>query len=45
MNPADRLPFEPLAPGDIAHAVLETLERPAHVDVTNIVLRPTDQPL
>ena len=34
----------PLADGDIADAVLWCLQRPAHVNVQELVLFPTDQP-
>jgi NADP-dependent 3-hydroxy acid dehydrogenase YdfG len=36
---------EPLNADDVAHAVLYTLEQPPHVDVNEIVVRPTAQEL
>ena len=42
----DKVPVEtPLEPGDIARAVLYVLSQPPHVDVNEIVVRPTAQPL
>jgi NADP-dependent 3-hydroxy acid dehydrogenase YdfG len=48
---AARTPFfenvpldDPLEPGDIARAVLFALSQPAHVDVNEILVRPTAQP-
>jgi NADP-dependent 3-hydroxy acid dehydrogenase YdfG len=34
---------EPLVPADIARAVVFALEQPAHVDITELVVRPTGQ--
>jgi NADP-dependent 3-hydroxy acid dehydrogenase YdfG len=36
---------EPLSPDDIARAVVYALEQPPHVDVNEILVRPTAQPL
>ena len=35
----------PLEPGDVARAVLFALSQPPHVDVSEILVRPTAQPL
>ena len=37
-------PFRPLDPGDVADAVLYVLSTPAHVQVSDIVLRSIEQP-
>jgi NADP-dependent 3-hydroxy acid dehydrogenase YdfG len=34
---------EPLMPGDIARAVVFALEQPAHVGISEILVRPTGQ--
>ncbi|MGK9417188.1 SDR family oxidoreductase [Pseudomonas cedrina] len=36
--------FDPLAPEDVAEAIINTLASPAHVDISEIVLRPLFQP-
>lgn len=42
----ESVPLEaPLAADDVAHAVLYALSQPAHVDVNEILVRPTAQPL
>jgi NADP-dependent 3-hydroxy acid dehydrogenase YdfG len=42
----DAVPLEsPLVPGDIARAVVFALSQPPHVDVNEILVRPTAQPL
>jgi len=41
-----KVPLEaPLEPDDIARAVLFALSQPPHVDVNEILVRPTSQPL
>jgi NADP-dependent 3-hydroxy acid dehydrogenase YdfG len=41
-----KVPVEPpLQPGDIARAVLYALSQPPHVDINEILVRPTAQPL
>jgi NADP-dependent 3-hydroxy acid dehydrogenase YdfG len=41
----DEVPLdEPLQPEDIARAVVFALEQPPHVDVNEILVRPTAQP-
>jgi NADP-dependent 3-hydroxy acid dehydrogenase YdfG len=41
----DKVPLEaPLEPDDIARAVLFALSQPAHIDVNEILVRPTSQP-
>ncbi|HUA10973.1 MAG TPA: SDR family oxidoreductase [Solirubrobacteraceae bacterium] len=39
----ERRPTEGLEPGDVARAVLFALEQPAHVDVNEVLVRPTAQ--
>jgi NADP-dependent 3-hydroxy acid dehydrogenase YdfG len=34
----------PLAPDDVAQAVVYTVTQPSHVNVNEILIRPTDQP-
>jgi NADP-dependent 3-hydroxy acid dehydrogenase YdfG len=40
----DQLPEDALQPADVANAVTYALAQPAHVDVNEIVVRPTPQP-
>jgi NADP-dependent 3-hydroxy acid dehydrogenase YdfG len=44
MTPADKLPFDPLEPDDVAPAAMNALEQPALVDVAEVVVRPAGQP-
>jgi len=39
-----RTQIRPLMPEDIARALVYTIEQPPHVDVNEILIRPTDQP-
>jgi NADP-dependent 3-hydroxy acid dehydrogenase YdfG len=42
----DEVPLgAPLEPGDVARAVLFALSQPPHVDVNELLVRPTAQPL
>jgi NADP-dependent 3-hydroxy acid dehydrogenase YdfG len=40
----DNRPHDALEPADIARAVMYALDQPAHVDVNEILIRPTSQP-
>jgi serine 3-dehydrogenase len=42
----DQVPLDaPLQPDDIARAVMYALSQPPHVDVNEVLVRPTAQPL
>jgi len=45
MTPAGQLPFEPLAPEDVARAAVSALVEPDNVDVAEVVVRPAGQPI
>jgi NADP-dependent 3-hydroxy acid dehydrogenase YdfG len=45
MTPADRLPFTALGPDDVAASIVDAVDRPDHVGVDRLVIRPAAQQL